>query len=73
MSTFEQLKTEAQRIADVKYAAGVLNWDMEINMPANGVEARSRQLATLSGIAFEMGTSEKFSKLIRSRKKRHIA
>jgi len=68
MSTFEQLKTEAQRIADVKYAAAVLNWDMEINMPANGVEARSRQLATLSGIAFEMGTSEKFSKLLQAAK-----
>jgi Zn-dependent M32 family carboxypeptidase len=46
---------------------------MEINMPANGVEARSRQLATLSGIAFEMGTSEKFSTLITSRKRRFIA
>ena len=68
MSTFEQLKTEAQRIADVKYAAAVLNWDMEINMPAKGVEARARHLATLSGIAFEMGTSEKFSTLLQAAK-----
>ncbi|HEV2353871.1 MAG TPA: carboxypeptidase M32, partial [Puia sp.] len=40
-----------QKIADVKYAAAVLEWDQETYLPPKGGEGRSRQLASLSEIA----------------------
>jgi len=45
--------TRMQKIADVKYAAAVLQWDQETYLPAKGAEFRGRQLATLSEIAHE--------------------
>ncbi|HXD77438.1 MAG TPA: hypothetical protein VN616_06500, partial [Puia sp.] len=40
-----------QKIADVKYAAAVLEWDQETYLPPKGADGRSRQLASLSEIA----------------------
>jgi carboxypeptidase Taq len=45
--------TRMQKIADVKYAAAVLQWDQETYLPPKGAEFRGRQLATLSEIAHE--------------------
>jgi len=42
-----------QKIADVKYAAAVLQWDQETYLPPKGAEFRGRQIATLSEIAHE--------------------
>src|ERR1700754_2000347 len=42
-----------QKIADVKYAAAVLQWDQETYLPPKGAEFRGRQVATLSEIAHE--------------------
>ncbi len=46
-----------QAIADLKYAAAVLQWDQETYMPAKGAEGRARQLATLSELAHQQFTS----------------
>ncbi len=46
-----------RKIADVQYAASVLNWDQETYMPPKGAEKRAQQLSTLSGIAHELSTS----------------
>jgi carboxypeptidase Taq len=42
-----------QKIADIRYAAAVLEWDQETYLPPKGATARSRQLASLSEIAHE--------------------
>lgn len=53
-----------RRIADVRYAAAVLQWDQETYMPAKGANGRARQLATLSETAHEMATAVDFEQLV---------
>lgn len=63
-SLYEQYKTTLQKIADVRYASAVLQWDQETYIPAKGGEIRGRQIATLSEIAHEQFTDEKFGNLL---------
>jgi carboxypeptidase Taq len=51
-------KTKMQKIADVKYASAVLQWDQETYLPPKGNDFRGRQLATLSEMAHELFTTE---------------
>ena len=53
-----------QKIADVNYATALLHWDKEVNLPAESVRSRSRQLATLTGIAHQMFTSAQMEDLL---------
>lgn len=53
-----------QKIADVKYAAAVLQWDQETYLPSKGAEFRGRQLATLSEIAHEWFISDDVGQLL---------
>jgi carboxypeptidase Taq len=50
-SLYEIYVEKMQRIADVKYAEAVLQWDQETYLPSKGANARARQLATLSETA----------------------
>ncbi len=61
---YEQYNQSLQKIADVKYASAVLQWDQETYIPAKGGEIRGRQIATLSEIAHEQFTSERFGNLL---------
>lgn len=49
-----------QKLADVEFTIGVMSWDKEVNLPKQGANFRSQQIATLSGIAHEIFTDEKF-------------
>ena len=51
MKTYAEIKEYVQRIADINGAAAVLSWDKEVNLPAGGAGARSRQLATLQALS----------------------
>ena len=53
-----------QKIADVKYAAALLQWDQETYQPPKGAAARARQLATLSETAHSMFINEKLGALL---------
>jgi carboxypeptidase Taq len=53
-----------QKIADVKYAAAVLQWDQETYLPAKGAAFRGQQLATLSEIAHEWLTAGSLGDLL---------
>ncbi|MGG9972706.1 carboxypeptidase M32 [Ferruginibacter sp. SUN002] len=67
MSTLElytEYKTKMQKIADVKYASAVLQWDQETYLPPKGNDFRGRQLATLSEIAHEQFVDEKLGALL---------
>ncbi len=59
-----QYKQTLQRIADVKYASAVLQWDQETYLPPKGNDFRGRQIATLSEIAHLQFTDEKFGALL---------
>ncbi|MBN1487793.1 MAG: carboxypeptidase M32 [Anaerolineae bacterium] len=60
----EKLKAYLGRPNDLLYAAAVLNWDQEVYMPLEGVEARSEQLATLNSLAHQMLTSDELKGLL---------
>ena len=55
---YSQYKTKMQKIADVKYASAVLQWDQETYLPPKGNDIRGRQLATLSEIAHQQFTDD---------------
>ena len=61
---YSDYKTKMQKIADVKYAAAVLQWDQETYLPPKGNEFRGRQLATLSEIAHEQFTTDAMGDLL---------
>lgn len=51
---YEQYTAQMRKIADVKYALAVLQWDQETYMPSGGVAMRAQQMATLSEIAHQL-------------------
>ena len=57
-------KTYLQKIADIKYASVVLQWDQETYLPKNSGDARGRQIATLNELAHEKFTKESFGDLL---------
>lgn len=68
MDKYDLYKTRMQKIADVKYAMAVLQWDQETYLPAKGAEHRSRQLATLSELAHQLFTDEGLGELLQELK-----
>lgn len=61
---YEQYKQSLQKIADIKYASAVLQWDQETYLPPKGNDFRGRQIATLSEMAHEQFTGEKLGALL---------
>jgi carboxypeptidase Taq len=61
---YNQYKTSLQKIADVKYASAVLQWDQETYLPPKGNDFRGRQIATLSEIAHQQFTDVKIGALL---------
>ncbi len=59
-----KLKEMMGKVIDLNYAAALLNWDQQTYMPPKAAEERGEQLATLSGIAHDMVTSDEFGALI---------
>jgi len=61
---YNSYQTKMQKIADVKYAAAVLEWDQETYMPVNGSDKRGSQIATLNEIAHSFLTEEQLGSLL---------
>jgi carboxypeptidase Taq len=61
---YKTYQTKMQKIADVKYASAVLQWDQETYLPKKGNDCRGRQIATLSEIAHQLFTDEKLGQLL---------
>lgn len=64
MNLYQEYVEWMRRIADVQYAAGVLQWDNEVNLPKKGSEFRSKQLATLMSTTHEWFTDKKVGKIL---------
>lgn len=60
----KQLKTLLAEVMDLEFAAGVLGWDQQTNMPPEGAQARANQLSTLYRIAHIKLTSDEIGKLL---------
>lgn len=66
MSTlYEKYEAKMRKIADLKYAAAVLEWDQETYLPEKGAEIRARQLATLSAMAHSLFTEARLGDLLK--------
>ena len=61
---YSEYVTKMQQIADVKYAAAVLQWDQETYLPHKGNAFRGRQIATLTEIAHQQFATEKMGSLL---------
>lgn len=61
---FNQFKELAVEIFDIYYAAYVLEWDQQVNMPPGGAEQRGNQIATLQRLVHTKTISPEFSGLI---------
>jgi carboxypeptidase Taq len=59
-----QLKEISAEIADLAYAASVLGWDQQVNMPPMGAEARGNQLSTLQRLMHGKSTTPELGALI---------
>jgi len=53
-----------QKIADVKNALAVLQWDQETYLPAKGASFRGQQIATLSELIHQLSTEESLGNLL---------
>jgi carboxypeptidase Taq len=62
--TYNDYTTRLHRIADLRYASAVLQWDQETYLPPKGAHFRGQQLSTLSEIAHAEFTSEELGRII---------
>ena len=63
---YENYRDHMRRVADVKAALALMQWDQETYMPVKGTEFRARQVATLSETAHEMITADKLGSWLES-------
>lgn len=61
---YRQYVENTQRIADINYAAAVLDWDQETYMPVKGAATRARQISTLHGLAHRHFTDKNYGDLL---------
>ena len=53
-----------RKLADIRAALALMQWDQETYMPVKGADFRARQVATLSELAHEMATDDKLGVLL---------
>jgi carboxypeptidase Taq len=61
---YRQYKISLRKVADIKYANAVLQWDQETYLPPKGASFRGQQLATLSEVAHELVTDDKLGAIL---------
>lgn len=61
-------EAEIARVNDVLCTVNLLTWDSRTMMPPGGLEARSKQIATLVGIARDMATGDALQRAIEDAK-----
>jgi carboxypeptidase Taq len=61
---YKEYQLQMNRIADIRYASAVLQWDQETYLPPKGAAKRGQQIATLSEIAHKNFTDEKLGALL---------
>jgi carboxypeptidase Taq len=62
---YEIYKNKMRRIADVKYANAVLQWDQETYLPPKGAWARGQQISTLSEISHYLFSEEELGNILK--------
>ena len=67
---FARLNEISAEIADLSYAASVLGWDQQVNMPPGGADARGNQLATLQRLIHIKQTTPELGALLEDLKEK---
>lgn len=57
---YQAYASTMRKIGDINGAINVLQWDKEVNLPPKGAKTRSRQVATLAGMAHEIVLDKSF-------------
>ena len=65
LKLYEEYKATMQKIADVKHAIAVLQWDQETYLPSKGAEFRGQQISTLSQIAHNLFNNEDLGRTLK--------
>ena len=63
---YNDYREHMRKLADVRAALALMQWDQETYLPVKGAGFRARQVATLSELAHEMATSDKLGTLLDS-------
>ncbi len=63
---YSEYKVHLQKIADMRFAIAVLQWDQETYMPAKSIRYRAQQIATLSETSHKLFTSRKTGQLLQT-------
>jgi len=63
---YESYQAHMHKLADVRSALALMQWDQETYMPIKGSGFRAQQVATLAEMAHEMATSDKLGFLLDS-------
>jgi carboxypeptidase Taq len=61
---YEEYREHMRRLADIRAALALMQWDQETYLPAKGAGFRAQQIATLSETAHELATSNKLGSLL---------
>lgn len=61
---YSNYKQQVQRVADLRNATGVLQWDQETYLPPKGGNFRGQQISTLSEISHKMFTDDALGVLL---------
>jgi carboxypeptidase Taq len=62
--TYHKYREHMRKIADVKNALAVLQWDQETYLPEKGASFRGQQITTLSSLAHALSTQNKLRNLL---------
>src|SRR5215218_1054788 len=63
---YEKYKTKMHRIADVKNANALLQWDQETYLPPKGAKFRGQQISTLSEISHRLFSEEELGTVLQN-------
>jgi carboxypeptidase Taq len=61
---YESYRLHMRKLADVRAALALMQWDQETYLPSKGAGFRAQQVATLSEMAHELATSDKLGSLL---------
>lgn len=61
---YEQYKTRLQRIADLRNASALMQWDQETYLPPKGATLRGQQISTLSELSHQLFVEEELGSLL---------
>jgi carboxypeptidase Taq len=61
---YDDYKSRMHKIADLKSANAVLQWDQETGMPPKGAHFRGQQISTLSEVAHHLFSEDAFGELL---------